>query len=255
MNSRFLTQISLAAAFAVLLGGCVNAPPDVPTVTKPAVGSSFTYVSYVKDSTGTNIPISENYFTRVITATNVAVAGRTGATSYQEDGQTYNLFYETNGDVSYLQPPIEYPGANFPEIPGLPALSFPARWALFGLVNRRAHAIQGIDTALVLTIPGLPIPIPVTLKVSSITQYAGTDSLRVGSETLGTWKSTLSVVTVFNSPLGGGRTVTMDTLWFAPKLGMFVKDEGITNAVLPEAFGPSGVIGGNSSTLTSYSLP
>ncbi|HVZ40302.1 MAG TPA: hypothetical protein VHI13_13565 [Candidatus Kapabacteria bacterium] len=189
-----------------------------------------------------------------MTATNATVQGKAGVIQYTEGVDTLSMHFESNGDVSNLIPAIEFPGGQAPPAPGLPSFSFAARWAVLPYGSKTPQTVPPIDTTVSLTMQGFPLTIPV--KGSGTSTYVGTEDITVGAEKISTQKAFVTYSVGFTIPLiGEGKITINDTLWFSPKLGMFVKDDGLTTGQFPQGLGRSGIMGGNYSILTSYVIP
>jgi hypothetical protein len=94
----------------------------------------------------------------------------------------------------------------------------------------------------------------VAVKGTGNTTYIGTEDLVIAGETIATQKALLTVNVGFSAVVLSGNVTTIDTLWFSPKLGMFVKDVAMTNAQLPAQLGTSGPMGGKVSVMTGYTM-
>lgn len=260
--------LMLAAGGMLLLGamitGCATEPnPPEPLIHTPGSGSAYRFTNYAKDTTGTNIQSSETHSTRTIIATNATILGQGGVVQFREQNDTstgttadtVSMHYEGNGDVKLFQPAVSFPNADFPAPPGipLPNLTIPARWVTFGFGSKTQMTVPSYDTTVNLTLSGFPISLNV--KATGTTSYIGTEDVMVGAEKIATQKGLLTVNVQFAAALlFNGSITTTDTVWFAPKLGMFVKDDAISRSVLPAQFGPSGIMGGSYSVLTSYTM-
>ncbi len=134
----------------------------------------------------------------------------------------------------------------------IPAFTIPARWVTFGYGSKAPMTIPSFDTTL--TVDGGLFPLQVGLTATGTTSYIGSENLTTSSGVVATQKGLLSVTVNFSSLIANGSFKTVDTIWFAPKLGMFVKDDGFATATLPAAFGGNQNLGGTFNVLTSYSL-
>ena len=257
MKSLYVTLLKIAPAIlcAAIFSGCsgCGTEPGEPLIKAPKSGSSFTYVNYAKDSLGELIPGSRRTSTRVISATGLTHMGKGDVVRFLDGPDTVYLHYASNGDAAFLQPAISYPGDNFPTLPGLPSISVPARWVLFPFGSKTAITLPSYDTTITVDAGGFPVP--VNVDAEGVTSFIGTEKLTVGTESIETQKGLLKVDISFSAFLvGTGTITTIDTVWFAPKLGMFIKDDGMTTGNLPEQFGGRQRFGGTYSELTSYSL-
>jgi hypothetical protein len=256
---RSIQLLLIAAASTVAITGCGTEPLPEPLIHTPGTGSAYHFQNFSKDTMGQKVSSSETQSTRSIVATNATVVGKTGVVQFENrtDGQaatdTSNMHYEGNGDVMFLQPAIAYPSDQFPAMPGLPIpnISIPARWIVLPFGSKAETTIPGYDTSL--SIPGIPIPINV--KVSGTANFIAAEDLAVGPEKLATQKGVVTINVQFGALLIGTGTIkTVDSIWFAPKLGMFVKDDALSTSQLPAALGPSGIMGGSYSILTNYTM-
>jgi hypothetical protein len=257
-RTLFSSSLFLVVSGA-FLAGCGTEPLPEPLIHTPGTGSAYHFTNFDKDSTGEKISSSQTSSTRTIVANNATVVGKTGVVQFaqvtngQTGADTSSLHYEGNGDVMFLQPAIVYPSDQFPAMPGVPIpnLNIPARWVLLPFGTKVETVIPGYDTTL--TIPGIPLPI--NLKVSGTAAYVKDEELTIGSEKLATQKGLVTINIQFSAFLVGTGTIkTTDSIWFAPKLGMFIKDDALTTSEMPAQFGTSGIMGGTYSIMTSYTM-
>lgn len=257
LKSSHLVMLAVGAMTAATFTGCSSsdAPPE-PLITTPKSGTAYMVDNYQKDSLGRIDQSSKQSSIRTITSTNATIAGKTGVVQYVEDSTTTSLHFESNGDVSFLQPETSYPDPSMPmALPvQLPAFHIPARWVVFGYGTKQQNTIPSYDTTLSISGP-LPVPIPVNIHVGGTTSYIGTEDLTISNGKIATQKALLTVDVNFSSIVASGSIHTVDTIWFAPKLGMFVKDDGLATAKLPATFGGDQNLGGTYNILTSYSTP
>jgi hypothetical protein len=257
LRSSSLALLAVGAMAAATLTGCSSSdtPPE-PLITTPANGTAYMVDNYQKDSLGQIDQSSKKSSVRTIISTNATVSGKTGVVQYYEDADTTSLHFESNGDVSFLQPAVSYPDPSMPiALPvALPAFHVPARWVLFGYGSKQQNTIPGYDTSLSVSGP-LPVPIPVNIHVTGTTSYIGSEDMTISNGKIATHKALLTVDVNFTSIIASGSIQTVDTIWFAPKLGMFVKDDGMATAKLPATFGGDRNIGGTYNILTSYATP
>ncbi|MBS1913936.1 MAG: hypothetical protein JST22_18250 [Bacteroidetes bacterium] len=251
-----ITAAAIAAAASLIAAGCSKpiAGPSEPLIHTPKAGSTFLFHTYAKDTLGKEDPATDTVSARIVTSTNATVAGKTGVIQYKEAADTLSMHFEDNGDVSNLIPAITFPGNQAPPTPQTPSFSFPARWAVLPYGSKTPQTVPPIDTTVSFPVQGVPLAIPV--KGSGTSTYVGTEDLTVGSEKIGTQKAFVTYNVGFTIPfVGDGKITISDTLWFSPKLGMFVKDDGLTTAQYPQGLGRSGIQGGSFSILTSYVIP
>jgi hypothetical protein len=257
-NHLFLRLPLLLLASAAIFIGCdCGTEPGEPLIHTPGSGSMFMFSNHQTDSLGNTIPATQTQTTRTILNTNATIAGKSGVVQFLEAGDTISMKYEANGDVQLLQPATTYPNAAFPAPAGLalPNVTVPARWLLFGLGSKTPQTVPGYDTTVSVSMSGLPLPIVVTVNATGNTAYIGTEDLVIAGETIPTQKALLTVNANFSAALlFSGSTTTVDTVWFAPKLGMFIRDEAKTSAQLPPQFGTSGPMGGKASVMTGYTM-
>lgn len=244
-------------AFSLSGCDCGTEPFKVPAVTLPKVGAAYNYVNYSKDTLGARVDASQTFSTRTVIANNATVAGKTGVVQYVEGTDTASMHFETNGDVQVLQPAMTFPNDQFSAPPGLPfpTINIAARWVMFGYGSKAQNTVPPYDTSVTVQVPGLPIPVAVNIKMNGTTSYIGTEDIMVNAEKIATQKGLLTVNTSFVTLLGTIKVTTTDTLWFSQKLGIFVKDDGLSTAEMPAQFGRSGIVGGTLSTLTGYTIP
>jgi|GEM_PF-2385305 len=256
MLSSSSIRLLAILATTIVIAGCSNSSeptPPAPLITTPKVGSTYTIDSYEKDSLGRMVPGSFQTTIRTITSTNATVEGKSNVVQYTDGDETTSLHFETNGDVAFFQPATSS-GDQMPA--GLPVeipdFTIPARWVTFGYGSKAPMTIPSFDTTLMID-AGV-FPLPVNLTATGTTSYIGTENLTTTSGVVATQKGLLSVTVNFSSLIASGSFKTVDTIWFAPNLGMFVKDDGSTTATLPDAFGGNQNLGGTFNVLTSYSL-
>ncbi len=250
---RPIAFLALCAVF--LVTGCSSEEPGAPAIHTPKPGSGFTYTSYTTDSNGRRIDATTQTVLRTILANGVTVAGRQNVVQYLEDGDTISIHYEANGDASYYQAAVTYPNSDLPAMPGLdiPEITVPARWVTFAFGSKTTTAIPSYDSTI--NIPFNGFPIPVRVQVTGTTSYIAAEDLSINGETIATQKGLLLLNASFIVPLMGNSTVNkIDTFWFAPKLGMFVRNDGSAHGNFPEQFGGAQKMNGNFSTLVGYSL-
>lgn len=266
LSLRHSLLLALGGMFlaGALITGCATEPGPEPPIRTPGTGSSYKFSNHAKDTTGAIIPNSETRTTRTIISTNTTLMGESNVVQFRETNDTstnsaaadtVSMHYEANGDVKLFQPAITFPNDDFPAPPGVPFpnISIPARWVLFGFTSKSQVTIPSYDTTVNITFSGFPISLNV--KATGTTSYIGTEDLMIGGEKVATQKGLLTVNMQLSAALlFSGSFKTTDTVWFAPKLGMIVKDDAITTSVLPAQFGPSGIVGGTHSVLTSYTI-
>jgi hypothetical protein len=246
--------LMLGASIAIFTGCSTDVPE--PLIHTPSVGSMFLFDNYNTDSAGTKIDVSETQTTRTILNTNAKVGDTSGVVQFLEAPDTISMKYEPNGDVRLLQPATSFPNADFP-IPtnfGFPSIHVPARWVTFGLGSKAQQPVTGFDTTVSVDLTGSGTLIPVVIHATGNTSYIGTEDLTVGSEKIATQKGLLTVNVQLTAFILSGSITTTDTVWFAPKLGMFIKDVATTNAVVPSQIGTSGPQGGKVSVMTGYAM-
>jgi hypothetical protein len=247
--------LMLGASIAIFTGCSTDVPE--PLIHTPSTGSIYNYDNYQTDSTGAKIDASETHTSRTILNTNATIEGKSGVVQFLDGSDTISMKYEGNGDVQLLQPGTTFPNADFPAPAGFsfPTIRVPARWVTFGFGSKAQQAVPGYDTTVFVTIPTIPLPITVVIDATGNTTYLGTENFIVSGETIATQKALLTVNIQFSAAgLLNGSTTTVDTVLFAPKLGMFVKDVAQTSAVLPAQFGTSGLQGGTVSVMTGYAV-
>jgi hypothetical protein len=245
LTSSHLVMLAVGAMATAIFTGCSSsdAPKD-PLITTPASGTAYMVDNYQKESLGRIDQSTKQSSIRTIIST------------YAETGDTTSLHFESNGDVSFLQPETSFPDPSMPmALPvQIPAFRIPARWVVFGYGTKQQNTIPSYDTTLSISGP-LPVPIPVNIHVAGTTSYIGTEDLPITSGTIATQKALLTVDINFTSIVASGSIHTVDTIWFAPKLGMFAKNDGLATAKLPATFGGDQNLGGTYNILTSYSTP
>jgi hypothetical protein len=247
--------LMLGASIAIFTGCSTDVPE--PLIHTPSTGSIFMFDNYQTDSTGDKIDLTETHTTRTILNTNATIEGKSGVVQFQEEGDTASMKYEGNGDVYLLQPAQTFPNEDFPIPDGFdfPTIRVPARWVQFGLGSKNQFTVPEFDTTVFVTIDPIPLPIAVVIDATGNTTYLGTENFIVSGETIATQKALLTVKVNFSAAgTMNGNITTIDTLWFAPKLGMFIKDVARTNAQLPAQFGTSGPMGGRVSVMTGYAV-
>jgi len=255
MRLTHIAILTTPALCALVLAGCGSTEPKEPLIHTPGTGSSFIYTYYSKDSSGRPIELTRRTVSRSVLATGVSVMGKNSVVQYLEDGDTINVHYEENGDASFLQAAVAYPNNDMPELPGLPlpSVTLPARWVTFPYGSRTAMAIPSFDTTIMVNVGGFPIP--VTTHATGTTTYLKDEELSISGETIATNKGLLTLNITFTVPLlATGSVSVIDTIWFAPKLGMFIKDDGFSHGIFPEEYGGERDLGGTYNILTSYTL-
>lgn len=255
----YIRNLVVPALCAVALAGCNGCSsatdPKDPLITTPKPGSGFIYTYYNTDENDVPIERTRQTTARSVIANGATVLGRTNVVQYLEDADTISVHYEENGNASFLQMPITYPNSEFSGIPNLPIPSFtiPSRWITFGYGSKNQMTVPRFDTVLAANIGGLPLVISV--QATGTTTYLSDENLSISGETIATNKGLLTVNVAFNAALlAAGTITTVDTIWFAPKLGMFVRDDGFTRGNLPQQFGGNRAFGGTFNTLISYSM-
>lgn len=235
----------IAAATAITIAGCSSAPQE-PLITTPKVGSGYTFENYQKDSTGHVDQSTKQVTTSSVTSVNTAVLGKTDVVRYMEGPDTMDLHFQSNGDVDMRQPALILPS------PALPYITIPSRWVVLPYGTKALTTIPGLDTTI--SIPIIPLPIP--LKATGNVVYIGTEDLKIAGNTVATQKALMTVKVTFSALIYSGVVTATDTLWFAPKLGMIVKDDGLQEQQgnLPAQLGGNGIIGGTYRLLTDFSL-
>jgi hypothetical protein len=244
--------LMLGASIAIFTGCSTDVPE--PLIHTPSTGSIFNYDNYQTDSAGNKIDITETHTTRTILNTNAKVGDTSGVVQFLEPPDTVSMKYEPNGDIRLLQPATTFPNAAFPAPSGFafPSLTVPARWATFAFGSKSQQMIPGFDTTLSVEFNG--VNVPVVIHATGNTSYVGTENLTVGTETIPTQKGLLTVNVQLTALILTGNFTTVDTVWFAPKLGMIIKDVATTNAQVPAQFGTSGPKGGTVSVMTGYAM-
>ncbi len=253
MHTFISRLVLIPALLGAFIAGCCPDEPGEPLIRVPKPGSGFSYTYYSTDSNGRKIDATVETVSRHVIANGVTVMGRENAVQYLEDGDTISLHYEADGDASYLQAPISYPGDEFPSMPGLPIpnITIPARWITFAFGSKVPQEIPDYDTTIMVPFNGLPVPVSIDAEGS--TSYIGTEDISVSGETIATQKGLLTVNVTFTVPLlGGGNVTSIDTIWFAPKLGMFVKDVGSRRGNFPAQLGGARKLNGSFNALTGY---
>ncbi|MEO5930274.1 MAG: hypothetical protein ABIR47_10115 [Candidatus Kapaibacterium sp.] len=244
ITTRQLTAMFIAAATAITMAGCGTTDPQAPLITTPKVGSGYTFENYQKDSTGHIDQSTKTVSTSSVTSVNTAVLGKTDVVRYMEGVDTMDLHFQANGDVDMRQPALILPS------PALPYINIPSRWVVLPYGSKALTTIPGMDTTI--SIPMIPLPIAV--KATGNVVYIGTEDLKVGTNTVATQKALMTINVSFNALILNGTVVSTDTLWFAPKLGMIVKDDGLQQGNLPAQLGGNGILGGTYRILTDFSL-
>lgn len=255
----YVRNLVIPALCALALAGCdgcsSSTNPKEPLIITPKPGSGFIYTYYNTDENDQPIEQTRQTTARSVIKNGATVMGKDNVVQYLEDADTISVHYEENGDASFLQMPITYPNNEFGGIPNLPIPSFtiPSRWVTFGYGSKTQMVVPRFDTVMSTIIGGFPVLISV--QANGTTMSLGDENLSINGETIATNKGLLTVNVAFNaSLLMAGTITTVDTIWFAPKLGMFVKDDGFTRANLPQQFGGNRAFGGTFNTLISYSM-
>lgn len=240
MNPRTST-LALLPILAMLAGCSTPDAPD-PLIKSPGTGSSFTYKSHLKDSTGQKDPKSEQTLLNTVGPTGLTYEGKSNVVSFIEGVDTSYVVYEGNGDVTAYQPELTLPS------PQMPFLIIPGRWVTFPFGTKNPVAVPGYSTTTTLPM----IPVPVTINVTGTTSYIGTENLQIGTETIATQKGLLTINSTVSSLIASGPVTSIDTFWFAQKLGVFVKEDGLDVGKIPVY--ADGILGGRFRMLMSYSL-
>lgn len=185
----FISRLLLIPALCTaLLAGCSDdeTGPKEPLIRTPKPGSGFSYTYYNLDTNGQRIDQTMRTVSRHVLANGVTVMGRENVVQYMEDSDTISLHYEADGDASYLQSPIAYPGDEFPSMPGIPIpnITVPARWITFAFGSKTTQEIPDYDTTVMVDFNGLPLPI--SIEAEGATSYIGTEDISVSGETIAT---------------------------------------------------------------------
>jgi hypothetical protein len=211
---RIYTAYALTALVAIFFFGCKTATEPTSgggniTVVHPAVGSSYTYHSTTKDSTGATKDQSD--YTQTVSAVNVAIGGRTDAIQLDATNSTDPEYYAiaANGDILvYMGDPSGMSDA-------------PHTWVKMPFSGGAGTSITLIDT----TGDMLGIGVPVHMVLSLTTSADGAESVTAAGKTFNALKANMSVklqMTVATQTF----TTTMDQYaWLAPEIGNIVKTD------------------------------
>ncbi len=213
-----------------------------PGKTVPAKsGSTYTFKNVRTDTTGKKID-STTYYSRdsvvfsgrdTLGKTNVSdIASVDTATGFVFSHTYYN--FESNGDISL------YSGSGG----GFGGVTLPD-WRTYPMQTHLTIGAKIGDTTL--TIPGIPVPIPI--KAYDSVFYVNSSTYPVGSIPVYNFKEVITVnATIFFAPV---TFVLTRHLSFAPSLGYIISD--ITDpSISPTPLIPSN--GGSEMTLVSYKL-
>lgn len=235
---RLLSIYSLTALAALFLFGCkTSTEPSTEnpvSVVHPAVGSSYTYHSTTKDSSGATTDQSD--YTQTVTAVNVAVAGRTDAIQLEATNSSEPSYYaiQSNGDVMvYMGDPTGMSDA-------------PTTWVKLPFSGGAGSSVTLADTTGDLFGIGLQVHMVLSLTTTS----AGSEAITTAGKTFNARKAKMSVK-IQMTIAGQTSTTSIDQYaWLAPEIGNLVKTDQ------PSYRDPSTGAASDSQTdiLTSYTV-
>lgn len=234
-----VTVLGILATIATLAGCSDNGtkPENSNPVSSnkiPGPGSTFTFESNHVDSNGVIVPGTME--TRIWTATDVGLSymGRTDVVKWVSNSQVAYFHYPANGDLGLAwSAETRFPYASF--------------WATLPFGSKGTVTYPTIDTN------GFSGSQPVRVKLSGTATYQGEEDIVLNGETIRSYKvlDRSHQEKIFEkSP---GLTIVNDfenTLWYAPKLGYYVKQY----SVMTQQSGSTGLRQRVVASLKSYSL-
>jgi hypothetical protein len=210
-----VARLSLLMILPTLaLTGCSRenpAAPQQPSVqwTKPGVGSMFIYNAYRTDSTGAKIPGTDVVAGETVSAVGISDRGVDGLVRFENAGGSRLVDYRSNGDLAYvMEDPdgVPYPWTVVPV--GSRGSTERAPWSL-----SLGDPSTGIST---WSVPG------------ATTRYVGSETITVPA---GSFAAHRLVMTTRDSTYEGIPYSDVDTFWYAPTVGTFVKQSQPANMI------------------------
>lgn len=235
----------VAVLFVVGMAGLTGCKSDSPTspstgsVTKPKVGSTYTFATYDTDSLGAKVPGSDSTRSFTCTGAGITYAGKSDVyrfapTTGGDEQDTVYLRYESNGDVSqYLAFKNEFLDA--------------AAWITIPFASKTSQTKRLLDSMVVDPSTGETSHVVMDITTAG----TGNESVTVGAGTFTATKGTLRVnVTVSADGFTAFSTDASGTLYFVPSIGYAAKNVGTSTSLFLGTTSVSGSV----ESLTSYTL-
>jgi len=202
------------------LGGCGADPasPDTDTTVRALhVGDSFTMEGFDVDGNGTKIAGTERVKTLTVGTTGLSVFGRTDVVGlgagYFADSML--IVQEPNGDLTMLV--LGQTNTHS----GIDHIQSPTLWVTYPFGGRTGKILV-VDFDTTAELNGNMA----SFSVRHTVEYAGSEEVRVGSETFTAEKVTEEIRRVDGDDAGDHEATHISTFWYAPKLGFFVRIDG-----------------------------
>jgi hypothetical protein len=209
--TRSLALAMLATTISLSITGCSKDNPTSSTDTGSSIlkpGSNFTMHGTIMS--GGQLVAGQDY-DAVVTDGNASFFGKTGLTRFVSSGGTSFMKYESNGDVST----IVYATSN--------GVAVDSQWVSYPFGSKGTTTMPTTKT---LT-SGLQSTFTGTIT------YVGSEQVTVANETFQTEKVRVAQSLVMEVP-GQGQIMEnsrIDTVWYASRIGYFVKQSGIQTIV------------------------
>jgi hypothetical protein len=247
---HILSFLAIAFLASIFISGCTSNSPTTPPTTSnnvyPKDSSSYTYAKHNTDASGNQTGLDTAKYANVI-ATGGSFKNQSNVYTVVDDGDTAYYTYSSSNDVLAY---IENSGA--PALLQSAADTLFRRWITLAIATHSTGVII-LDTMNVnVLFGGASIP----AKAHMTSDYIGSDSVKLTSETLFVQHCRITITATSNYPLVSPpvtATYTRD-LYFAPKIGYYAKET--TKMVIPPIvlLGYAGTTQGTVSTLTTYTL-
>jgi hypothetical protein len=211
---RSLPPYGAALLLSLTIFGCRSSTEPLIATSNgnsshPAVGSSYSYLSTARDSTG--VVIDDHEYTQSVTAVNVALGGRTDATQLVDADAADTTYYaiQTNNDVLvYMGDPTGMSSAA--DI-----------WVKLPFSGGAGVTMPMMDTTADIFGMGIPVHIVMTMT----TKAAGSELVGTAGKTFNARKATMTVSMQMSLAGQTSTTTILQNFWYAPEIGNFVKME------------------------------
>lgn len=197
LSTAFLGCVLLVTA------GCSNSASSNSTSSEPTVsftpaktGSTFLLLSYQFDSTGAEIPSSQEDASLTVLGSGMSYMGKTNVSEFvNQDGDITYFSFESNGDISIYQDSHGQPGRK-------------SGWDRLPIISKGQTSFTEFDT----TYDGQHDVVKHTIA------YAGEETISILGKSFHAYKVT------YDHIQSDGEHDPLETNWIVPELSVLVKD-------------------------------